>query len=829
MRTSSSVDIRGIRVMTEILNRPAIVIITALLFLTFSPNGVDANPPQSVSLEYLPGMQKLNVSIAHVVLDNTTHYIFQVEIQKNGVVNITANYTSQPTNDVFNYTYDISAVDGDVLLVTARCVLFGETSKSLTVSTGPPPDNVPPSVSISSPTNLQKFNSNAITVNGTASDNAAVAKVEVSLNNGSWMTATGITSWSAPMTIVLGPNFILARATDTSNNTGQDFVYVTLVNGTGPPPDTVPPSISISSPQESQTVNLSRMDVRGTSSDSGGVRFVEVRLDGGAWAAATGNLSWNATMDIAEGANRIEARATDFSNNTASAVVNVTYTNNTGPPPDTVKPVVAIAQPSEGRKFNVTTVSVAGTASDNVGLNKVEVRVNSGAWKPATGTAAWTATVTLVNGSNRIEAMVFDTSGNTATASVNVTYEQPAPPPLDRTPPAMNITGPANGSIYTSRDITVNGTASDNIQVERVEARIGTGAWTMATGTTSWTILLSLAEGQNTIEARAADSAGNTVNASLNIFYSKPGTPTLDGIIIQGEYDHKAVFSSGSYELHWKVLGEIIRMAIVGRTSGWVAIGLSPTMMMKDADMIGGWVDSGGKAGIIDCYSTGPNGPHPTDQSLSPPGTYDIIEYGGSESAGTTTVEFTRLLRTGDRYDHDIPANGTLSFIWALGSGDDFNFQHLDRGYGTINITTGASTERAAMAWQPHAILMGSGIGLLVAGMLVARLKKKKWWMKGHRTVMLAGAALTVSGLIYGYYMIQVSTGMHMRVIHTYFGLTSILLTLSMVASGFALPRLVRAHPVIRPAHRWLGRATILFLVLSVLMGLAQAGIIILG
>jgi uncharacterized membrane protein YozB (DUF420 family) len=312
--------------------------------------------------------------------------------------------------------------------------------------------------------------------------------------------------------------------------------------------------------------------------------------------------------------------------------------------------------------------------------------------------------------------------------------------------------------------------------------------------------------------------------------YAKPGGPaSLDGAISPGEYDHKASFSGGDFELHWKVSGDTIHLAMVGRTTGWVSIGLEPTQMMKDADMIAGWVDSRGKAGILDCYSTGPNGPHPPDTSFSPPGTSDILLYGGSESAGTTTIEFTRLLRTGDRYDHDIPANGTLSFIWALGSGDDFNFQHLSRGYGTINLTTGASTEKAGMVWQPHAVLMAFGLVMLLAGMFVARMKTQKWWMKGHRAVMLIGAAVTVLGLVYGYYMIQASTGVHFRVLHSFVGLLALLLTVLMAAIGLLLPKIAKGWPGARASHRWMGRLTIVVILVAVLMGLVQAGIIVIG
>ena len=398
---------------------------------------------------------------------------------------------------------------------------------------------------------------------------------------------------------------------------------------------------------------------------------------------------------------------------------------------------------------------------------------------------------------------------------------------MDLTAPNITFTTPAEGAIFTSAAISVNGTASDNLFVERVEVRLNGGAWELAAGNTTWTASLTLIEGRDTLEARAFDAAGNSKNATVSVFYSRgSGAATLDGAISPREYDHKSSFSGGDFELHWKVTGDTIRMALVGRTSGWVAIGLQPSIMMKDADMIVGWVDAKGRPGILDSHAPEVTGLHPPDTSFSPPGTNDILEYGAAQTGGTTTVEFTRFLKTQDRYDNAIPSNGTLAFIWALGPDDDFNSKHMKVGYGTINITTGASTERSAMAWQPHAVLMGTGLGLLLAGMFVARMKTRKWWMKGHRAVMLLGAALTVSGLVYGYYMIRDSTTVHFRVLHAYIGMLSLLLTVAMAASGLVLLKLARNHPAARPAHRWLGRATILVLILTVLLGLVQAGVI---
>ncbi len=67
-----------------------------------------------------------------------------------------------------------------------------------------------------------------MTVTGTASDDVAVAMVEVSLDGMNWMVATGTTSWSADLTLSAGQNTIRVRATDTSGNQVIATVAVTV-------------------------------------------------------------------------------------------------------------------------------------------------------------------------------------------------------------------------------------------------------------------------------------------------------------------------------------------------------------------------------------------------------------------------------------------------------------------------------------------------------------------------------------------------------------------------------------------------------------------------
>ncbi|NIN52846.1 MAG: hypothetical protein GTN80_07135 [Nitrososphaeria archaeon] len=166
-------------------------------------------------------------------------------------------------------------------------------------------------------------------------------------------------------------------------------------------------------------------------------------------------------------------------------------------------------------------------------------------------------------------------------------------------------------------------------------------------------------------------------------------TPTLiewkaDGVIEENEYADKVTLADGKLTINWRSDDEYLYMALKSQTSGWVAIGFEPSVRMKDADMIFGLVKEG-KVTVLDLYSTGVTGPHPPDEQLG--GTNNIVEYGGKEENGFTTIEFKRKLDTGDEYDNSLTKKGDVSFIWAVADTDDSTMKHnIARGSGKITL-----------------------------------------------------------------------------------------------------------------------------------------------
>jgi len=160
----------------------------------------------------------------------------------------------------------------------------------------------------------------------------------------------------------------------------------------------------------------------------------------------------------------------------------------------------------------------------------------------------------------------------------------------------------------------------------------------------------------------------------------QPTEWSADGIITDGEYTK--VNTYGDYEISWASDEEYIYVGLKVKTTGWVAVGIQPGSLMKNADMVLGSVEDG-EAAVYDHFSTGNFGPHLPDTELG--GTDDILEFGGEEAAAYTTIEFKRALNTGDKYDHPL-LKGVNKIIWSYGSDDKSTIKHVNRGYGELDL-----------------------------------------------------------------------------------------------------------------------------------------------
>jgi Bacterial Ig domain len=109
-----------------------------------------------------------------------------------------------------------------------------------------------------------------------------------------------------------------------------------------------------------------------------------------------------------------------------------------------------------------------------------------------------------------------------------VSFRFPGCGPADP-PPAVAISAPGNGGqVAFFLPIVISGTASDDTAVAKVELAMDDGPYQLASGTTSWTIGGSLAQGRHVINARATDNLGVTAATALTVDAVFDVPPTID-------------------------------------------------------------------------------------------------------------------------------------------------------------------------------------------------------------------------------------------------------------------------------------------------------------
>lgn len=147
-----------------------------------------------------------------------------------------------------------------------------------------------------------------------------------------------------------------------------------------------------------------------------------------------------------------------------------------------------------------------------------------------------------------------------------------------------------------------------------------------------------------------------------------------------------APFKSAShegYELRWRVLGENLEVSVSYATTGWVAVGFDPTRMMRDANIIIGYV-ADGEAVITDQYGNSTI-THRPDTDLG--GSDDLTSASGTEEDGVTTLSFVMPLDSGDEYDRALEPGETYTVILAHGADGVDDMETYHEGRASMEIT----------------------------------------------------------------------------------------------------------------------------------------------
>lgn len=198
------------------------------------------------------------------------------------------------------------------------------------------------------------------------------------------------------------------------------------------------------------------------------------------------------------------------------------------PTPDLTAPTVSLTSPVNGATLTGQ-VALNATASDNVGVTKVEFVIDGNVYDTVNNapyTSSWDTTVLQAGSTHTLVAKAYDQAGNVGTSKqISVTIG-------DTTPPTVTITSPVNGTTVSDAvDITAN--ATDNQSVQRVDFYVN-GNLKESDLTSPYEYTWDSREVQNGtigISATAYDTVGNRQTDAVDVTVANsdstpPSAPT---------------------------------------------------------------------------------------------------------------------------------------------------------------------------------------------------------------------------------------------------------------------------------------------------------------
>jgi subtilisin family serine protease len=190
---------------------------------------------------------------------------------------------------------------------------------------------------------------------------------------------------------------------------------------------------------------------------------------------------------------------------------------------DSTAPVAAIGAPL-GSSTVSGLVAVDASASDNVGVTRVELQVNG--TTVASDTSApygfsWNS-AGVANGMNNLVAVAYDAAGNagrSATVAVNVANAAAPVAGPDTIAPVVRIVNPVAGAV--SGNVAVSVSATDNLGAAALSSQLLVDGRVVAKGTGgslsyNWNTR-KLGAGTHTIQATVRDAAGNVGSATVSV------------------------------------------------------------------------------------------------------------------------------------------------------------------------------------------------------------------------------------------------------------------------------------------------------------------------
>ncbi len=396
-----------------------------------TPPPSDTTPPTVVSVTPTNNSTGVPVTIKPVVtfsepLNSSTVTTSSVQIkQGSNIISSTSTYSNNKIT-ITPLSSLSAGVTYSVTLTTAITDIAGNHLASnytynfttLISSNLPPVANAGADQTITLPTNSASLSGSL----SSDPENGPLTYLWTKISGGSGSMTTPNNVGTGVTGLSQGSYTFQLKVTDNGGLFATDTVTITVNNG----PDTTSPLVLITNPTNGQTISQNKVIIVNVSDNIGvdHVDFYRNPTTGNPVLLGSGNpasnysYSWNTTT-VSNGIHLLTAKAYDAAgNSTISTPVSVIVSNTVSPGPDTIPPVVAITSPSSGQTLS-SVVTLAASATDNIGVTKVNFYKNNTLIDTDT-TAPWAITwntTTVSNGAYSLTAKAYDAAGNIGNAS----------------------------------------------------------------------------------------------------------------------------------------------------------------------------------------------------------------------------------------------------------------------------------------------------------------------------------------------------------------------------------------------------------------------------
>jgi len=361
---------------------------------------------------------------------------------------------TDPLNAMTKYTVTVGTGAKDI----SGNTLASPYSFEFTTGIG---DNTPPMIFFVKPKNNDNV-SGTTEINATATDNVALVKVQFDVDATEIINFTKgpfKVGWDSTK-VADGQHELAGTAWDSSGNTNTTKIKINVKNQ-----DSILPTVNILFPANNSVISKN-VTIKVDAKDNIGIKWVLIKIDATELANITTppyEKPWD-TRTVSDGTHDITAIASDLVGNNASVVFKVIVANN-----DITPPTISFLKPSSGAKvFGDVTVQL--DPKDNLGIAKVEVRVDSGLVQTLTASPyqfTWNSK-NVSDGSHKLNATAYDGALNKAYAEITIQVKNNnLPPAITHTP----VTTATEGS-----DVTITATITDDNQLELVSINVTYGS-----------------------------------------------------------------------------------------------------------------------------------------------------------------------------------------------------------------------------------------------------------------------------------------------------------------------------------------------------------------